>query len=443
MIRRYVNPTRRAVMRGALAGAGMSLAAPGAAALAAGPGESRGGRFDPGDWASVRAQFPLNRRHLQFTAYYLAAHPAPVAAAIDRHRRALDRDTAIYVESFDARQEAVRKAAAAFLGGGSDEIALTDSTTMGLALLYAGLRLKPGDEVLTTEHDFYATHESLRLRAARDGAAVRRVRLYEDPAAASADQMVARLRAGITPRTRAVAVTWVHSGTGVKLPVRAVADMVADANRGRDEADRVLLCVDAVHGFGAEAPTPLELGCDFFVTGTHKWLFGPRGTGVIWGAKAAWARMDPTIPSFSMPALLGWWSGKPPEGPAAVLTTPGGFHTYEHRWALPEAFEFHRAIGPARIAARTREQAARLKDGLARMRHVTLLTPRDPAVASGLVCCNVTGRKPGDLVTGLREEHGIVASVTPYRDQALRFGPSIVTTPAEVDAVVRAMAGLG
>ncbi len=69
-------------------------------------------------------------------------------------------------------------------------LAFVDSTTMGLALTYRGL-LQPGDEVLTTEHDHYATHESLRL----SGATVRKVRLYDDPAQASAEAMIDALGA--------------------------------------------------------------------------------------------------------------------------------------------------------------------------------------------------------------------------------------------------------
>ena len=60
-------------------------------------------------------------------------------------------------------------AAAAYLGVQPSNLAFVDSTTMGLAMVYSGLKLEPGDEVLTTEHDHYATHESLRL-ARRDGA---------------------------------------------------------------------------------------------------------------------------------------------------------------------------------------------------------------------------------------------------------------------------------
>src|ERR687888_121947 len=116
--------------------------------------------------------------------------------------------------------------AAGYLGAAGDEVALTDSTTMGLGLLYGGIRLRADQEVLTTEHDFYATHEALRLRAERTGAAVRRVRLYREAASVTAGEVLASVRAALRPRTRVLALTWVHSGTGVVLPIQDVAAVV-------------------------------------------------------------------------------------------------------------------------------------------------------------------------------------------------------------------------
>ena len=114
----------------------------------------------------------------------------------------------------------VREAAGRYLRTSPDEIALTDSTTMGLGLMYRGLRLSPGDEIVTTEHDFYATHVSLRAAATRSGAAIRFVRLYDDPATATRGRIVDSIARALTPRTRCLAVTWVHSSTGVRAPPR-------------------------------------------------------------------------------------------------------------------------------------------------------------------------------------------------------------------------------
>jgi selenocysteine lyase/cysteine desulfurase len=427
--------TRKTFLQGAAAAVGATGFAPrGLASSAA---------FDPKSWSSVRAQFALDPRVTNFTTFLLAPHPRPVRAAIARHARALDRDAKRYLdrqEDMNAAEQRVREAAARYLEASADEIALTDSTTMGLGLLYGGLLLEEDDEVVTTSHDFFSTHESLRLRALRTGAHVRSIRLYQNASTASVDEIVSAVRRAVTPKTRVLALTWVHSSTGVKLPIRAIAD----ALRSTD----VLLCVDGVHGFGVEAPTPAELGCDFLVSGCHKWLFGPRGTGLIWGRADAWNAVTPTIPTFDGRAFGPWLAGQAPPAtgipdlPRAVAMTPGGFHTFEHRWALAEAFTFRQRIGRARTAARTHALAQRLKDGLAEVNRVRLVTPRSSELSAGIVCFEVEGRDPFDVVDRLYARGRIVASVTPYAARYVRLGPSILNTPSEVDRVVRAVAAV-
>jgi selenocysteine lyase/cysteine desulfurase len=398
--------------------------------------------FDPKSWDSVRAQFALKPGLRHLTAFVLAAHPAPVRAAVERHRRGLDEDTFGYLHDNQGGLEAeVRASAGRYLSAEPGEIAFTDSTTMGLGTVYGGLKLRTGDDLLTTEHDFYSTHESLRLAAARSGARVRRVRLYDDPAKADPDAMVDALRRAVTPKTRAVAVTWVHSGTGVKLPIRRIADTLAGLGRAR--ADRPLLCVDAVHGLASNEVSVRELGCDVFISGCHKWLFGPRGTGLIWAHREAWERIAETIPTFESDgsAALGGEADGTRMVPGPRMT-PGGYHSFEHRWALAEAFEFHQQIGQKRVAERTAALATQLKDGLADLGHVRLSTPRAPEVSAGIVCFTVQGMEPFDVVRRLAGEHNVVASTTPYLPSLVRFGPSIVNSEGDVDAAVKAVASL-
>ena len=390
--------------------------------------------FDPRSWSSVRSQFSLDPRLTNFATFLLAPHPHQVRVAIARHARALDRDAKRYLDRQEDRNRAdqrVRNAASRYLDANADEIALTDSTTMGLGLLYGGLRLEEDDEVITTTHDFYSTHESLRLRALRTGAEVRKVRLYQNARATSVDELVSAVRRAVTPKTRVVALTWVHSSTGVKLPIRAIAEVLPK---------RVVLCVDGVHGFGAEDATPRQLGCDFLVSGCHKWLFGPRGTGIIWGRAEAWDAVTPTIPTFDGRAFRPWMEGRAPDLPRSAAMTPGGFHTFEHRWALAEAFDFRRRIGRGRTATRTHQLAQRLKNGLAEIKRVRVVTPQSAALSAGIVCFEMDGQDPFDLVERLYARHRIVASVTPYANRYVRLGPSILNTPDEVDRVVRAVA---
>ncbi|MET7832390.1 aminotransferase class V-fold PLP-dependent enzyme [Micromonospora sediminicola] len=391
--------------------------------------------LDPARWDSVRAQFALDRSRAHLATFVFAPHPAPVREAVATHRAALDRDAMGYLGANEERLDAaVRDAAARHLDTRPDQIALTDSTTMGLGLVYSAIRLRPGEEVLTTEHDFYATHEALRLRADRDGVTVRRARLYRDPATTGVDEMVAGLAAALTPRTRVVALTWVHSGTGVKLPIRRLAEVV------RERSPEALLCVDGVHGFGADASTPEQLGCDVLVSGCHKWLLGPRGTGLVWATPRAWARMTPVIPPFDGRSIGRWLAGGTAGEPTAPgpAHTPGGYHSFEHRWALADAFAFHERIGPARVAGRTRELADRLKDGLAGIRGVRLVTPRAADLSAGVVCCEVPDVPVGEAV-GRLYAAGVIASSTPYRPSYLRFGATIANDEQDVEAALRAV----
>ena len=402
-----------------------------AGAVALGRAEQAESAPDLRDWPGVRAEFALDPNRVHLSSFLLAAHPRSVRKAIERHRHGLDRNPVEYLHANEARLTGeVRAAAGRHLGVPADEIALTDSTTMGLALLYTRLSLPAGDEVLTTEHDFYATHEALRL----SGAPVRRVRLYDDPRRASASEIVSRLRRAVTNKTRVVALTWVHSSTGVKLPLRAIRAALPEG---------VLVFVDGVHGLGADAATVRELRCDAFASGCHKWLYGPRGTGVLWANERTRELLRPTIPSFDDGASYGAWlaGGEPAGLPDGARLTPGGFHSFEHRWALADAFRFHDAVGRRRVQARVRSLAARLKTGLGEVRGVRLRTPGGAGVSAGLVCFEVEGLDPDEVVRRLAARR-IVASVTPYANRYVRLGPGIVNSTADVDAAVRAVATL-
>jgi selenocysteine lyase/cysteine desulfurase len=391
-------------------------------------------------WAAVRGEFLLGRDYVNMALMLLASHPRPVREAIDRHRRGLDDNPVVYgLKNHEAQEAAVRAAASEYLGAKPDEIALTGNTTMGLAMLYGGLPLRPRQEIVTTTHDHYATHESLRLRALHAGATIRKVPLYSVPERASDDEILSNMIKAIGPRTRALAVTWVHSSTGVKLPIRRMADALGDVNKTRADADRVLLCVDGVHAFGVEAESMSDLGCDFLVAGCHKWLFGPRGTGIVWGRAEAWKGHPGLIPCFEWPALEAWMHGRPPDAlPPGPRTTPGGFHAFEHRWALADAFRFHQRIGKARVAARIHELAKRCKEGLAAIPKVKVHTPLSDALSSGITCFEIESVPPKAIVERLFERK-IIASQSPYLVSYARLTPGLLNSPEEVDQAVAAV----
>jgi selenocysteine lyase/cysteine desulfurase len=124
--------------------------------------------------------------------------------------------------------------------------------------------------------------------------------------------------------------------------------------------------------------------------------------------------------------------------------SPGGFKPFEHQWAMAEAFEFHQGFGKAKIAARTHELSRQLKEGLAAVPRVKLYTPMSDELSAGIVCFDIEGMSPREVVGQLREK-GIVATTTPYAPSYARFTPSIRNSPAEIETVlgeIRVMAGI-
>jgi len=399
-------------------------------------------------WAEVKALFPLARDKANFAGFFITSHPKPVNDAIQAFRRAIDEnpflvvDHRMFVSETDNALLTVRQAAAKYMGANADDIALTPNTTTGLALVYQGLPLAAGDEILVTEHDHFSHHEAVRTAAARAGASWRRVSLYEDASQVTTDDVVARIEKAIKPETRVLGVTWVHSSTGVRLPIRAIAYLVAQVNATRDATRPLLFVVDGVHGFGCIDESVADMGCDFFSAGTHKWMFAPRGTGVLWGRSDRWPLIRPTIPSFaSMPLYESWMKDETPGPTTAAMVTPGGFLAYEHQWAMTAAFEMHQKMGRARVAARIRALNDQLKQGLADMRQVRLHTPMDADVSAGINAFEVAGLDPEKVVAKLLEKN-IIASTSPYRVSYARLSAGLMNDEREVDAALSAVRGL-
>jgi selenocysteine lyase/cysteine desulfurase len=265
---------------------------------------------------------------------------------------------------------------------------------------------------------------------------VKRISLFDDIGTVSEGEIVARIKKAITQKTRVVGVTWVHSSTGLKLPIRMIANALAESNKGRADADRILLVVDGVHGFGVEDESVAQMGADFFIAGTHKWMFGPRGTGIVWATTDNWKSVRMVFPAMAMETFSAWMSGETSNAPTkASWITQGGFHAFEYEWALPAAFEFHKQIGRKNIADRIHALNDQCKEGLAAMRHVRLHTPRGDKLSAGLVCFEIEGMKSADVVKKLLA-YRIVASTAPYREGYARLAPSLLNTPAEIETTL-------
>lgn len=391
------------------------------------------------NWSLRRQQFDLDPHSVHLAPFLLTSLPRPVKNRIETLRTAIDKNPASFLSENEAALESMnRQAVARFVGVapeyGLSGVSLVGNTTQALEIVYSGLiakqSLQKRDEILTTASEHFSSKEGLS-RLARASSA----RLIEvDPLATN---FLDNVEKKITRHTRLVSMTWVHSETGVKLPLKEVGALISSVNSKRKEDQRILFLVDGVHALGTEALNIPSLNCDYFAAGCHKALHGPRGTGFLWTSEFGKTKLLPTQPSFvDKTAWQEWRAGKARSWvTTAEALTPGGYVNYESRWALHSAFEFHEALGRDTIQTHIAELASRLRIALTEIPEMKVITPLENARSSSIVCWNCTKMANPELLKRLAER-GIYGSLSPYRSRLGRFAVGIANTKEEIDHLI-------
>ncbi|AXK52867.1 aminotransferase class V-fold PLP-dependent enzyme [Pseudomonas protegens] len=396
---------------GALAASGTSTSAPPPAPK------------DP--WTQLRLLFDQDPDSIHFSNFLVTSHPRPVREAIERHRANIDRNPGLAMD-WDLqepwkREAEVRRWAGRYLQAKPGQIALTGSTSEGLAMIYGGLHVRPDQEILTTVHEHYATEYSLNFRVAKQGTQVRKISLFKDPHRVSKDEILGSIKRSIRPNTRVLGMTWVQSGSGVKLPIGEIGQLVDEFNRNRDDKDRIIYVVDGVHGFGVDNLDFPDMHCDYFISGTHKWMFGPRGTGIICARSEELKDVTPSVPTFSE------------DNNFATSMTPGGYHAFEHRWALDEAFKLHLQLGKAQVQARIHALNSYLKQRLQELPQVALVTPLSPELSAGFTFFRIKNQDCDQFAAYLMANRVVVDAVDRDVGPVIRTAPGLLNDEQQID----------
>ncbi|MDQ3553432.1 MAG: aminotransferase class V-fold PLP-dependent enzyme [Chloroflexota bacterium] len=261
------------------------------------------------------------------------ACPAVVLEAQAEWRQRMERDPVRFLaRELEPALDAARHALGSFVGADPDDLAWVPNATTGVNTVLASLAPGwwPGDEVLTTDHEYNATLNALRQAAGQRG--VRVVVASVPFPVASPDEAAAAVLEAVTPRTRLAVISHVTSATAVILPVeRIVAGL---AQRG------VETLVDGAHGPGM-LPLHLDgLGAAYYTGNGHKWLCGAKGSAFLHVRRDRQAAIRPLVISHGANSprrdtsrfrLAFDWTGT--SDPTAYLV-------------LPEAIDFMAGLHP-------------------------------------------------------------------------------------------------
>lgn len=416
-------PTRRSFLRDAIAGAALlpALAPRSLAASPANPSLPRTDVPDEAYWEMVRAQFAFREARVPMNAANLCPSPRVVAERVEQLTHDIDVDCSFQNRGkFDELLETSRALVADHLGASPDEIALVRNTSEANNTINAGLPLREGDEVVLWEQNHPTNNVAWDVRAARYGIRVRRVAVPANPA--TTEELLDPFVSAFTDRTRVVSVTHISNLSGIRLPVRAIADAA--------HARGIHVHVDGAQSCGAVRVDLRELGCDSYTASAHKWLMGPKEAGVLFVK----AERIPEI--WATGVAPGWGPDADPDVVGARKFESLGQRDDACLAALATTIEFHREIGAERIEGRLTELSTALKEGVTEV-GVPLVTPMSPELSGGVCILRVDGNSRA-VFERVYSEYGIAAAPT----GGLRFSPHVYNTMEHVDRAVAAVAAM-
>ena len=374
---------------------------------------------DESFWREVQMGFTVDRSMVNLNNGGVSPSPAFVQDAMKRHLDFSNEAPARTMWGIlEPQKEGVRQRLAREFGCDAEEMAITRNASEGLQICQLGFDLKPGDEVLTSTHDYGRMITTFQQMERRNG-----IRLVQFPLpipAEDEDEVVRRFEAGITPRTKVILMSHIVNITGQILPVKKVVHMA--------RAHGIPVIVDGAHAFAHFAFRHEDLDCDYYATSLHKWLHAPHGTGMLyvrkekipglWPMMAASATMDDNIRKFE----------------------EIGTHPAANFLAIGEALTFYQTIGAERKQERLRYLTAYWAEPLLRHDRVRLHTSLKPGLSCGIGVVQIEGVPSGAMGSYLWEEHRIISTPIGHPDfEGNRITPSVYTTLEELDRFVEAM----
>lgn len=375
------------------------------------------------DLTAVRKAFPIlaTEVYLNVGTYGIMSEPA-----LAEYLEALAAEERSGVASrvgIGQRERLARVKVAELLGAESDDVAFTRNTTDGNNLAIWGLGLAAGDEAVSTleEHEGMF-HPLLWLQKTR-GVAVRFVEVSPDP-----DRMLANLAAAVTPRTRLVALSHVSCETGIRLPVREACAWARE--RG------IATLVDGAQALGAIPVDVRAIGCDCYAANGHKWLCGPKGSGIFCATPGVMARLAPVHVGAGTFRTAERATGEV-EPHATGERFEYGTRNHLVSIGLLASLRWLDGLGWPGVFEHIAGTAAYLKERLRAVKGVKLLTPMEREASSGLVTFASPGLDRQRLPKALGERH-IHHRGIPHYD-AIRISTAHFTSREDVDALIAAL----
>jgi selenocysteine lyase/cysteine desulfurase len=369
--------------------------------------------MDEDYWAIIQNSFTVTRGIINLNNGGVSPSPRIVTEALVRYTWQQEDATAYTMwQILEPQSETIRTGLAELFGCDREEIAITRNASESLEILLMGMDFKPGDEILTTTQDYPRMLTTLRQREKREGLKLKLIQIPIPPK--NLDEITAAFEKGITSRTGLILISHQINITGQITPVKAVCDMA--------RAKGIETIVDGAHSFAQFDFKQKDLGCDYFGTSLHKWLYAPKGTGLLYVKRDKIEKLWPLMAAESKQA------------PDIRKFEEIGTHSAAIKLAIGEALLFHNGIGGKRKEARLRYLSRYWMNRLKDVPKIRFNTSFEPNQSCAIANVHIDGTNPDAVVKYLFDKHHIFTTPIVHEEfQGIRITPNVYTTLGELD----------
>src|SRR5712691_7715885 len=369
--------------------------------------------MDEDYWAVIQNSFTVTRGIVNLNNGGVSPSPRIVTEALVRYIWQQEDATAYTMwQILEPQSETIRTGLAELFGCDREEIAITRNASESLETLLLGMDLKSGDEHLATPQDYGRMLTTIRQREQREGIKLNLIKIPIPPQ--NINEITGAFERAITPRTRLIQIAHQVNITGQITPVKAVCEMA--------RARGVETIVDGAHSFAQFYFKQENLNCDYFGTSLHKWLYAPKGTGMLYVRREKIAKVWPLFAAEDKQ-----------KGDIRKFEEIGT-HSAAPKLAIGEAMLFHNGIGGKRKEARLRFLSRYWMDKLKDIPRVRFNTSFDPAQMCAIANVQIEGLDQGKIGSYLFSKHHIFTTPIVHEEfTGLRITPNLYTTLSELD----------
>ena len=362
------------------------------------------------------------------------ACPRPVFEEYQRWQMQLESQPVAFLDpkrGLSGWMRDARVALADYIGAMPDDIVGLTNATAALNIVAQSINLQPGDEILTTDHEYAALEKTWAYVCRRSGAVVKVVKIPL-PLTAERD-FTETILAGMTERTRVLFLSHITSATALVFPIEAA---VAEARRRG-----ILSVIDGAHTPGHIALNLDQLGADFYAGNCHKWLMAPKGSAFLHVRRDRQPMINPLVISH------GWTEdAKQPGGTGVFGNTPfiDGLEMQGTRdpsaWlTVPAALAFRRHHDWGKVAEQCRHLVQHTAARVARLTGLAGFCSPE-FCAPQMVAMPVTACDPLQLQSRLLERFGIEIPCFTWQEHTIvRVSAQGYNTQSQMDLLVMAL----